>query len=112
MSFRRIEQITRHGGFQSYLPGIEQRITERGLDRTVMITGPISSIEDIGGYNSYEVPGCSSLELTLSTRKSNPADLNEYLEEGSPQIELELGETFGNHRKLIGPIKFGGVHNQ
>jgi hypothetical protein len=86
---------------------------ERGLDRAVMIKpGPISSMDDVAGFNSYEVPGCSSFELTLSTRKYNPADLNEYLEEGSPQIELELSETFGNHRKLTGPMKFGGVHNQ
>jgi hypothetical protein len=86
---------------------------EAGLDRAVMIRpGPISSIEDIAGFNSYEVPGCSSVELSLSTRKYNPADLKEYLEEASPKIELELGETFGNHRKLTGPIKFGGLHTQ
>ena len=84
---------------------------EAGLDRAVMIRpGPISSIEDIAGFNSYEVPGCSSVELSLSTRKYNPADLKEYLEEGSPKIELEIGETFGNHRKFTGPIKFGGLY--
>jgi hypothetical protein len=86
---------------------------EGGLDRAVMIRpGPISSIEDIAGFNSYEAPGCSSIELSLSVRKYNPADLKEYFEEASPKIELEVGETFGNHRKLTGPIKFGGLHDQ
>ena len=79
---------------------------EAGLDRAVMIRpGPISSIEDMAGFNTYEVPGCSSVELSLSVRKYNPADLKEYFEEASPKIELELGETFCNHRKLAGPIK-------
>ena len=86
---------------------------ETGLGRAVMIRpGPISSIEDMAGFNSYEVPGSSSVELSLSTRKYNPADLNEYLEGATPRIELDLGETFGNHRKLTGSIKFGGLHNQ
>jgi len=86
---------------------------ETGLGRAVMIRpGPISSIEDMAGFNSYEVPGSSSVELSLSTRKYNPADLNEYLEGATPRIELDLGETLGNHRKLTGSIKFGGLHNQ
>jgi hypothetical protein len=86
---------------------------ESGLGRAVMIRpGPISSMEDIAGFNSYEVPGCSSVELTLSTRKYGPADLEEYLEKSAPQIELELGETFGNHKKLSGPIKFAGLYDQ
>ncbi len=83
-----------------YVRGIGVKLTsrmERGLDRAVMIRpGPISSMDDLAGYNSYEVPGPSSMELTLSTRKYNPSDLSEYLERASPQIELELGETFGN----------------
>lgn len=69
-------------------------------------------MDDIAGFNSYEVPGCSSVELTLSTRKYNPADLNGYLEKSAPQIELELGETFGNHKKLTGPMTFGGLYDQ
>src|SRR6267142_4449751 len=82
---------------------------ERGLERAVMIRpGPISSIEDLTGFNSYEVPGCSSVELTLSTRKYNPSDLGEYLENSSPEIVIDLGETFGNSRKVTGPMKFGG----
>jgi hypothetical protein len=86
---------------------------ETGLGRAVMIRpGPISSIEDIAGFNSYEVPGCSSVELSLSTKKYNPTDLNEYLEKFTPQIELELGETFGNHKKLTGPTKFRGLHDE
>jgi len=74
--------------------------------------GPIGSIEEIAGYNSYEVPGPSTMDLTLSTRKYNPTDLNEYLESASPEIELVLGETFGNSRKLTGPIKFVGLYKQ
>jgi hypothetical protein len=86
---------------------------ETGLGRAVMIRpGPISSMEDLAGFNSYEVPGCSSVELSLSTTKYNPVDLNQYLEKAAPQIELELGETFGNHKKLAGPMKFGGLHDQ
>jgi hypothetical protein len=86
---------------------------ERGLERAVMIRpGPISSIEDVAGFNSYEVPGCSSVELTLSTRKYNPSDLGEYLEGSSPEIVIDLGETFGNSRKLMGPMKFGGAYKQ
>ena len=86
---------------------------ERGLERAVMIRpGPISSIEDIAGFNSYEVPGCSSVELTLSTRKYNPSDLGEYLENSSPEIIIELGETFGNSPKLVGPMKFGCLYKQ
>lgn len=86
---------------------------DTGLDRAVMIRpGPMSSAEDFAVYNSYEVPGPSSLALTLSTRKYNPPDLSEYLEGASPQIELVLGETFGNSRKLTGPIKFGGLYKQ
>jgi len=84
-----------------------------GLDRAVMIRpGPISSMEEIAGYNSYEVPGPSSLDLTLSTKKYNPPLLSEYLEGASPQIELVLGETFGNSRKLTGSMKFGGLYKQ
>ena len=84
---------------------------ERGLDRAVMFQpGPIGSMNDLAGYNSYEVPGSSSMELTLSTRKYNPPNLEEYLESSSPQIMLELGETFGNSRRLIGPMKFGGLN--
>ncbi len=86
---------------------------EKGLERAVMIRpGPISSIEDMAGFNSYEVPGCSSVELTLSTRKYNPSDLGEYLENSSPEIVIELGETFGNSRKLVGPMKFGCLYKQ
>jgi hypothetical protein len=81
---------------------------ERGLARSVIVRpGPINSIEDLVGFNSYEVPGCSTVELTLSTREHNPSNLNEYLESASPEIIVELGETFGNSRKLIGPMKFG-----
>jgi len=85
---------------------------ERGLNRAVMVRpGPISSMDDMEGFNCYEVPSCSSVELTLSTRKHNPSELSEYLENSSPQIVLELGETFGNRRKLVGPLKFGGTYN-
>jgi hypothetical protein len=69
-------------------------------------------MNDLAGYNSYEVPGSSSMELTLSTRKYNPTDLEEYLESSSPQVALDLGETFGNSRKLTGPMKFGGLYKQ
>ena len=86
---------------------------ERGLDRAVMLQpGPIGSMNDLAGYNNYEVPGCSSMELTLSTRKYNPPDLEEYLESSSPQIVLALGETFGNSRTLTGPMKFGGLYKE
>lgn len=81
------------------------------LERAVMVRpGPVRSPEDMAGFNSYEVSGSSTAELTLSTRKYNPPDLKEYLEEAAPQIELELGETFGNRRKLTGAIKFGGLY--
>jgi len=87
--------------------------TERGLERAVMMRpGPLSSEDDLAGFNSYEVLGNASAELTLSTRKYNPPDLSDYLENSYPQIVLELGETFGNRCKLIGPLKFGGVHKQ
>jgi len=86
---------------------------EKGLERAIMIRpGPISSIEDMAGFNSYEVPGCSSVELTLSTRKWNPSDLGEYLENSSPEIAIGLGETFGSSGKVVGPMKFGGVYKQ
>jgi hypothetical protein len=64
------------------------------------------------GYIGYAVPGCSSAVLSISTRKVNPPNLNEYLENASPQIELERCETFGNCRKFTGPIKFEGLRNQ
>ncbi len=87
--------------------------TERGLERAVMIRpGPISSIDDLEGFNCYEVPGCSSVELTLSTRKYNPPELSDYLEGASPQIVLELGETFGGRRRLVGTLSFGGMCEQ
>jgi hypothetical protein len=86
---------------------------EERLERAVMVRpGPINSMEDLAGYNSYEVPGCSSIELSLSTRKYNPTDLKEYLDGAEPHIELDLGETFGNHCKLSGPIQFGGLYEQ
>ena len=58
------------------------------------------------GCSGYAVPGCSSTVLSVSTRKVNPLNLNEYLENASPQIELELCETFGNRRKFTAPVKF------
>jgi hypothetical protein len=87
--------------------------TERALERAVMVRpGPVRSMDDMAGFNSYELLGCSSVELTLSTRVWNPPNLDDYLENGSPQIVLELGETFGNHRKLVGQLKFQGVYEQ
>jgi hypothetical protein len=86
---------------------------ERGLERAVMIRpGPISSLDDLAEYNGFDIPGPSTRELTLHTRKYNPPDLNDYLEPSAPQIVVELGETFGNRRKLVGPLKFGGVYKQ
>jgi hypothetical protein len=87
--------------------------TEMGLERAVMVRpGPINSSGDIAGFNSYEVPGCSTVELTLLTRKNNPPDLEAYLENSSIQIVIELGETFGNRCKLVGPMKFRGIYRQ
>jgi len=106
-----------HAPTTVYVRSIAVRLsngTERGLERAVMIRpGPITSLR--GGseeFNCYEVPGCSSVELTLSTRKYNPQELSEYLENSSPAVVLELGETFGNRRKLFGPLKFGGIYKQ
>jgi hypothetical protein len=78
----------------------------------MMRPGPIESLEDLQGFNCYEVPGCSSIELILSTRHCNPANLDEYLENSSPEISVEIGETFGNRRKLSGPLSFGGLYEE
>lgn len=87
--------------------------TDRGLERPVMIQpGPISTLDDLVEYLGFDIPGSSTRPLTISTRKYNPPDLNDYLESAAPQVVVELGETFGNRRKLIGPLKFGGVYKQ
>jgi len=88
-----------HAPTTVYVRSIAVRLAsgvEIGLERAVMVRpGPISPIEDIAGFNSYEVPGCSTVELTLSTRKYNPPDLDEYLEDSSPQIVVELVKHLG-----------------
>jgi hypothetical protein len=87
--------------------------TERGLERPAIIRpGPIRSLDDLIEYEGFDIPGSSTRPLTISTKKYNPPDLNDYLEHSSPQIVVELGETFGNRRKLIGPLKFGGIYKQ
>lgn len=86
-----------------------------GIDRKleppdVMESGPIGSMDDLVSGRHHELGGYFARELVFFTRRWNPEKLTEYQEGASPQVILELGETFGNHCRLSGPLDFAGEY--
>jgi hypothetical protein len=62
--------------------------------------------------NRYDIGGSSSAELLVYARRYNPTRIDEYLSPDPLTITLELGETFGNRRRLTGPLSLKQVLKQ
>lgn len=86
--------------------------TDKSFQKATIFPGTQVSFDNPEEFTQFEVAASGTTELLFNSRRYNPPQIAEYLQDGPLPITLELGETYGKVCEITGPMKLAGIEKQ